>query len=116
MKFEQLKNVFEGRFVDIQKNSVDNDYLLDSIEMIMLNTSYIAEQIYNCRVRAYNPPYNALLELFNSLMLEDYNINEKPTTKQLDKLFKIYDMDYKTFLNPLTEYVTQERLNEKANS
>ena len=49
MKFEQLKNAMDSKFLDVQKNTICMDYLLDSIEMVMYNTYHIVMQIENKR-------------------------------------------------------------------
>lgn len=110
MKFEQLKNAMDSRFVDIQKNEVLNDYLMDSIELVMNNTQSIYKEIYTKRVRPYKPSYNALVEIVSSAVYEDYDFKDRPTGKQIDKWFNEYGMSYKEFLSPLVDYVIQERL------
>lgn len=110
MKFEQLKNAMDSKFLDVQKNTICMDYLLDSIEIIMNNTYYIVMQIENKRVRPYNPPFNALLELCQNSLIDEYGINDRPTTKQLEKYFNCYGIDYKELLQPLTKQVIEIRL------
>lgn len=110
MKFEQLKNAMDSRFVDIQKNEINGDYLMDSIELVMANTESIYKEIYTKRVRPYKPSYNALVEIVSSAVYEDYNFRDRPKGQQIEKWFNEYGLSYKEFLAPLVDYVIQERL------
>lgn len=109
MKFEHLKNSMDSQFANIQKNTIDNDYLLDSIELILNNTYELVQQMENKRVKPHTPVFNALMELCKSVVNDNYGINECPNTKQIEKYFNEYGLDYKTFLSPLVAMVENER-------
>ena len=107
MKYVQFKNTMDSYF-QTSNNTLNNEYLFDQIELVFMNTREIQEQIENKRVRAYNPPFMALLETIKSILSWE-NIQGVPTTKQIEKYFNEYGYDYKTFLEPLTNQVIEIR-------
>ncbi len=107
MKYAQFKNTMNSYF-QTSNNTLNNEYLFDQIELVFENTSEIQAQIENKRVRAYNPPFMALLETIKNILSWE-NIQGMPTTKQIEKYFNEYGYDYKSFLEPLTNQVIEIR-------
>ena len=107
MRFEQFKNTMDSYF-GMSNNQLNNDWLFESVEMIFNNTSEIQEAIENTRIRPYNPPFMALKELIFST-LKNEGVTGFPTTKQIERYFNLYGLDYKEFLSPLTQEVVEIR-------
>lgn len=107
MRFEQFKNTMDSYF-GMSNNQLNNEWLFESVEMIFNNTGEIQEAIENKRVRPYNPPFMALQELIQAT-LKNEGVTGIPTTKQIEKYFNGYGLDYKEFLSPLTQEVVKIR-------
>lgn len=108
MKFEQFKNAMDGHFLQ-SGNILNNEWLFDSVEMVFRNSAKAQEQIGNFRVRPYNPPFTALLELIEGVLKDNDIYNDMPSTKQIEKYFNLYGYCFKEFLSPLTDEVVETR-------
>ena len=111
MKYEQFKNAMDSKFQTIEngKTSLNVEYLIDSVELVMKNTRVFSEQIYNKRVKPHAPAFNALMSECSSLIQYEHGINAQPSTKQLEKYFNEYGYDYKNLFEPLVNYVKEKR-------
>lgn len=112
MKYEQFKSAMDSKFQTLKngKTSLNVEYLIDSVELVMKNTRVFSEQIYNKRVKPHTPVFSALMSECSSLIQYEHGWNPtEPSTKQLEKYFSEYGYDYKILFEPLVNYVKEKR-------
>lgn len=81
---------------------LDEKWFTDNVELTLDNTERIANDVTNNRVKPYGPAYAAMLELFRN---DGHNLS----SRQVQAGFKKLGLDYKKVLEPVVEYVKEQR-------
>lgn len=93
------------RYFD-NNGQLDEEYFTDSVKLTLDNTERLVNNIKNNRVKPYVPAYEAMLEMFR---IDGHELS----SRQVQAGFKKLGLDYKKVLEPVVEYVKEQR-NEKS--
>lgn len=85
---------------------LDEEYFTDDVKLTLNNTERLINDIKNNRIKPYGPAYEAMLEMFK-------NNGHELSSRQVQAGFKKLGLDYKKILEPVVEYVKEQR-NEKS--
>lgn len=85
---------------------LDEEYFTDNVKLTLNNTERLVNNIKNNRVKPYVPAYEAMLEMFR---IDGHELS----SRQVQAGFKKLGLDYKKVLEPVVEYVKEQR-NEKS--
>lgn len=99
------------RYFD-NNGQLDEEYFTDNVKLTLDNTERLVNNIKNNRVKPYVPAYEAMLEMFR---IDGHELS----SRQVQAGFKKLGLDYKKVLEPVVEYVKEQRnensLNEDKN-
>lgn len=93
------------RYFD-NNGQLDEEYFTDNVKLTLNNTERLVNNIKNNRVKPYVPAYEAMLEMFR---IDGHELS----SRQVQAGFKKLGLDYKKVLEPVVEYVKEQR-NEKS--
>ena len=93
------------RYFD-NNGQLDEEYFTDNVKLTLDNTERLVNNIKNNRVKPYVPAYEAMLEMFR---IDGHELS----SRQVQAGFKKLGLDYKKVLEPVVEYVKEQR-NEKS--
>lgn len=93
------------RYFD-NNGQLDEEYFTDNVKLTLDNTERLVNDIKNNRVKPYGPAYEAMLEMFK---IDGHELS----SRQVQAGFKKLGLDYKKVLEPVVEYVKEQR-NEKS--
>lgn len=93
------------RYFD-NNGQLDEEYFTDNVKLTLDNTERLVNNIKNNRVKPYVPAYEAMLEMFR---IDGHELS----SRQVQAGFKKLRLDYKKVLEPVVEYVKEQR-NEKS--
>ena len=93
------------RYFD-NNGQLDEEYFTDNVKLTLDNTERLVNNIKNNRVKPYVPAYEAMLEMFK---IDGHELS----SRQVQAGFKKLGLDYKKVLEPVVEYVKEQR-NEKS--
>lgn len=99
------------RYFD-NNGQLDEEYFTDNVKLTLDNTERLVNNIKNNRIKPYVPAYEAMLEMFR---IDGHELS----SRQVQAGFKKLGLDYKKVLEPVVEYVKEQRnensLNEDKN-
>lgn len=93
------------RYFD-NNGQLDEEYFTDNVKLTLNNTERLVNDTKNNRIKPYGPAYEAMLEMFRA-------DGHELSSRQVQAGFKKLGLDYKKVLEPVVEYVKEQR-NEKS--
>lgn len=103
----KVYNALQSDFAD-SDGKVDPVYLSDQVELWLMNTKKLYDQMFNNRRKPYSVAYEAMLDLFQDVA-DRYDTGVRVTSEMAKRWLSKNGMDYKEVLKPVIARVEEEK-------
>ena len=110
----KVYDALQADFAD-SDGTVDPVYLSDQVELWLMNTKKIYDQMFNNRRKSYSVAYEAMLDLFQDVA-DRYDTGVRVTSEMAKRWLSKNGMDYKEVLKPVIAKIDEEKEERKNES
>ena len=103
----KVYDALQADFAD-SDGKVDPVYLSDQVELWLMNTRKLYDQMFNNRRKSYSVAYEAMLDLFQDIA-DRYDTGVRVTSEMAKRWLSKNGMDYKEVLKPVIARVEEEK-------
>ena len=110
----KVYDALQSDFAD-SDGTVDPVYLSDQVELWLMNTRKLYDQMFNNRRKSYSVAYEAMLDLFQDVA-DRYDANVRVTSEMAKRWLSKNGMDFKEVLKPVIARIEEEKEERKNES